>query len=238
MLQQYASLPDCFGRVFALIDPEPFAACFRQWSASVAELLPDEVVAVDGKRVRRLHDRRKGLAALHLVSAWATANRVVLGQVATEAKSNEITAIPPLLQWLTLEGCLVTIDAMGCQTKIAEQIIAQGGDDVLSLKGNLETRYFIGSIGTSAARFTHAVRGHWGIENELHWTFDLSFREDECGGWRPSMCFRRRSLATSGGVGVIQAGTLSVAVFTADYSDVIQATTERTYQKVSCRDLA
>jgi len=263
-LRTFLTLPeglpshDTFGRVFALIDPEPFAACFRQWSASVAALIPDEIVAVDGKCLRRSHDRGKGLAALHLVSAWATTNRVVLGQVATEAKSNEITAIPKLLQWLTLEGCIVTIDAMGCQTKIAEQIIAQGGDYVLSLKGNqetlaseveeafidadargyedldsafletverghgrletrryrtlgdlsgvprstlweamnmigmvesrreidgkisIETRYFIGSIGTSAARFAHAVRGHWGIENGLHWNLDITFREDEC----------------------------------------------------------
>jgi len=244
--------------VFARIDPAQFAACFRQWSASVSELIPDEIIAVDGKTLRRSHNRGKGLAALHLVSAWATANRVVLGQVATDAKSNEITAIPRLLEWLKLEGCIVTIDAMGCQTKIAEQIIHQGGDYVLALKGNqetlaaeveeafidadardyagvdsefletverghgrletrryrtlgdlssvprsalweamnmigmvesrrevagkvsVETRYFIGSIGTGAARFAQAVRGHWGIENGLHWNLDISFREDEC----------------------------------------------------------
>jgi predicted transposase YbfD/YdcC len=249
---------DCFGRVFALINPERFAACFRQWSAAVAALIPDEIIAVDGKTLRRSHNRGKGLAALHLVSAWATANRVVLGQVATDAKSNEITAIPRLLQWLKLEGCIVTIDAMGCQTKIAEQIIEQGGDYVLALKGNqetlaaeveeafinadardyagvesefletierghgrresrryrtlgdlsgvprsalwtamnmigmvesrrevagkvtVETRYYIGSIGTSAARFARATRGHWGVENGLHWNLDISFREDEC----------------------------------------------------------
>jgi hypothetical protein len=103
-LRTFLTLPhgipshDCFGRVFALIDPEQFAACFRQWSASVAALIPDEIVAVDGKCLRGSHDRGKGLAALHLVSAWATTNRVVLGQVATEAKSNEITAIPRLVQ--------------------------------------------------------------------------------------------------------------------------------------------
>ncbi|NEX23396.1 ISAs1 family transposase [Thiorhodococcus mannitoliphagus] len=249
---------DCFGRVFALINPETFAACFRAWSQAVAELIPDEIIAVDGKTLRRSHNRGKGLAALHLVSAWATANRVVLGQVATEAKSNEITAIPRLLEWLKLEGCIVTIDAMGCQTKIAKQIIDRGGDYVLSLKGNqetlaaeveeafieadandyvdsdtdfvetvershgrieirryrtlgdlsgvprsalweamnmigmvesrrevagkvtIETRYYIGSIGTSATRFAHAARGHWGIENGLHWNLDISFREDEC----------------------------------------------------------
>jgi predicted transposase YbfD/YdcC len=125
--------------VFGRIDPAQFAAGFRQWSASVAELIPDEIMAVDGKTLRRSHHRGQGLAALHLVSAWATANRVVLGQVATDAKSKEITAIPRLLEWLKLEGCIVTIDAMGCQTKIAAQIIDQGGDYVLALKGNQET---------------------------------------------------------------------------------------------------
>ena len=183
---------------------------------------------------------------------------MVLGQVATDAKSNEITAIPERLQWLELKGGIVTIDAMGCQTTIAAQIIAQGGDYVLALKGNqetlaaeveeafidadardyvgvesdyyetverghgrleirryytlgdlsgvprsalweamnmvgmvesrremagkvtFETRYYIGSIGTSAERFARATRGHWGVENGLHWNLDISFREDEC----------------------------------------------------------
>jgi predicted transposase YbfD/YdcC len=107
--------------------------------ASIRTVIPGEIIAIDGKTLRRSHDRAKGLAALHLVSAWASANRMVLGQVATEAKSNEITAIPALLQLLMLEGCIVTIDAMGCQTRIAEQIIEQGGDYVLALKGNQET---------------------------------------------------------------------------------------------------
>jgi hypothetical protein len=131
-LRSFLELPhgipshDCFGRVFALINPQQFAACFRRWSAAVAELIPDELIAVDGKTRRRSHNRGKGLAALHVVSAWATANRVVLGHVATDAKSNEITAIPRLLLWLKREGCILTIDAMGCQTTIAAQIIAQG----------------------------------------------------------------------------------------------------------------
>jgi len=127
---------DTFGRVFGLLEPEAFAACFRAWVASISELIPGEVVAVDGKTLRRSHNRGKGLAALHMVSAFATVNRVVLGQVATEAKSKEITAIPRLLEMLHLAGCIVTIDAMGCQVKIAEQIIDQGGDYVLALKGN------------------------------------------------------------------------------------------------------
>jgi len=131
---------DTFGRVFALLDPKAFEACFRSWVASISDFIPGEVIAIDGKTLRRSHDRGSGLAALHLVSAWAAANRVVLGQVATEAKSNEITAIPRLLELLRIKDCIVTIDAMGCQTKIAEQILAQEGDYVLALKGNQGTR--------------------------------------------------------------------------------------------------
>jgi len=248
---------DTFGRVFGLLQPAAFEACFRAWVDAIRALLPGEVVAIDGKTLRRSHDRGAGLAALHLVSAWATSNRLVLGQVATDAKSNEITAIPRLLELLHLKGCIVTIDAMGCQTKIAAQIIAQGGDYLLALKGNQgtllaeveeafidadakdyagllsqvvetvehghgrrerrryrtlgqldglsnsaawegldmlgmvesdcerdgklthETRYYIGSIGADGPTFAHAVRGHWGIENGVHWSLDVSFREDE-----------------------------------------------------------
>ena len=262
-LREFLSLPngipshDTFGRVFSLLQPEAFEDCFRSWVASIREMIPGEIIAVDGKTLRRSHDRTAGLAALHLVSAWAAANRVVLGQVATEAKSNEITAIPQLLALLRIKGCIVTIDAMGCQTKIAEQIIEQEGDYVLALKGNqgtlaseveeafidadakdyegmesefletaehghgrienrryrtlgdlcgvprsalwramnmigmvesqrtvdgktsCETRFFIGSIGTDATCFARAVRDHWGVENELHWTLDVAFREDD-----------------------------------------------------------
>jgi predicted transposase YbfD/YdcC len=262
-LREFLALPngipshDTFGRVFSLLQPEAFEDCFRSWVASIREVIPGEIIAVDGKTLRRSHDRAAGLAALHLVSAWAAANRVVLGQVATEAKSNEITAIPQLLALLRIKGCIVTIDAMGCQTKIAEQIIEQEGDYVLALKGNQGTlaeqveeafidadardyegvpsdyfetverghgrcetrrywtlaelerierkdqwkqlnvlgmvqsireqdghtrseyRYYIGSIGNDAQRFAKAVRGHWGVENDLHWSLDISFREDE-----------------------------------------------------------
>jgi predicted transposase YbfD/YdcC len=130
---------DTFGRVFALLDPKAFETCFRTWVASISDLIPGEVIAIDGKTLRRSHDRGSGPAALHMVSAWASANRVVLGQVATEAKSNEITAIPQLLGLLRIKGCIITIDAMGCQTKIAGQIIEQEGDYVLALKGNQGT---------------------------------------------------------------------------------------------------
>jgi len=261
-LEQFLELPngipahDTFGRVFSLIDPEAFERCFRTWVQTLGELLPSEVVAIDGKTLRRSHNRGQGLGALHLVSAWACENQVVLGQVATEAKSNEITAIPKLLELLHLKGCIVTIDAMGCQTKIAAQIVEQGADYVLALKGNQstlaaeveeafidadardyagldsefletvesghgrretrryrtlgdlsgvprsalwsamnmigmvdsereinghitrETRFYIGSIGTEAATFANAVRAHWGVENRLHWSLDVSFNED------------------------------------------------------------
>ncbi len=249
---------DTFGRVFALIDPKQFEASFFQWVQGISKTIKG-VIAIDGKTLRRSHDQRAGKKALHMVSAWAVENRLVLAQVATEEKSNEITAIPILLRQLALAGCLVTIDAMGTQTKIAEQIIEQEGDYALALKDNqgnlyeevkatfalaekeqfanvqyesdqtvgkdhgrleirkywtisdpailaylnpekrwkglqgigmvraerrieqeisLETRYFLLSF-PSVKTFAYAVRGHWGIENSLHWVLDVAFREDE-----------------------------------------------------------
>jgi predicted transposase YbfD/YdcC len=129
---------DTFGRVFARLDPEEFRRCFVTWVQAVVGAPGPQVVAVDGKTLRRSHDRRAGKAALHLVSAWATTSGVVLGQVATHAKSNEITAIQVLLRLLALEGAVVTIDAMGCQTAIATQIVEQRADYVLARKGNHE----------------------------------------------------------------------------------------------------
>src|SRR5919202_1033065 len=130
---------DTFGRVFAALDPEQFQQCFLAWVRAVASLSAGQVVALDGKTVRRSHDRTNGKAAIHMVSAWASANRLVLRQLKEHAKSNEITALPALLQLLALKGCIVTIDAMGCQTAIAQTIIAQGGDYVLALKANHPT---------------------------------------------------------------------------------------------------
>ncbi len=129
---------DTFGRVFARLDPDEFRRCFIPWVQAVVGAPGRQVVAVDGKTLRRSHDRGAGKAALHLVSAWASTSGVVLGQVATDAKSNEITAIPVLLKLLALEGAVVTIDAMGCQTAIAEQIVEQRADYVLALKDNHE----------------------------------------------------------------------------------------------------
>jgi predicted transposase YbfD/YdcC len=252
---------DTFGRVFARLDPEQFRQAFMAWIQAVNDLTHGQVVAIDGKKLRRSHDQRLGKHAIVMVSAWATTNRLVLGQVKTDAQSNEITAIPELLRVLALDGCIVTLDALGCQTEIATAIVAQGGDYLLAVKENQkllyqdlhdlfqeaqavefretvfdfartvskghgrleirrcwtiadpdfldyirdgrlwpnlrtlimiegerrvghkisrETRYFIASIENDAALALRAVRGHWGIENELHWVLDIAFREDEC----------------------------------------------------------
>ncbi len=251
---------DTFTRVFARLDPEQFQACFLGWMKAVAGVIGGQVIAIDGKVLRRSHDKGIGKAAIDMVSAWASANRLVLGQVKVDEKSNEITAIPQLLEALEVAGCIVTIDAMGCQTEIAEKIIERGAEYVLSLKENQghlyedvehlfadladsqykayafeyektvnkdhgrieirecwtisdpevlphlrgfanwknlttvsrirsqrwmgeekssEDRYHIASI-TGAKRILGAVRSHWSIENELHWTLDLAFDEDRC----------------------------------------------------------
>ena len=134
-----------FGDVFSRLDPDRFQECFTEWNQGVAKLLPGEVVAIDGKTARRSHDTRAGKGALHLVSAWASANSLTLGQVSTEEKSNEITAIPRLLQLLDLKGCVVTgdgtIDAMGCQKDIAQGTLEQGADYVLAVKQNQRRLY-------------------------------------------------------------------------------------------------
>lgn len=262
-LRQFLELPhgvpshDTFGRVFARLSAEAFQQQFAEWMQAVFERSHGEVIAIDGKRLRRSYDKASNKAAIHMVSAWAQANRVVLGQVKTDSKSNEITAIPNLLKLLDIQGCIVTIDAMGCQRAIAAQIKARQGDYVFALKGNQsqlhedvvayfdyaqrrqfadlesdyhetiekghgrvevrrywtitsldglegkdkwaglnligkveserhvdgqisrETRYYIASLENNAQRFAHAVRGHWSIENTLHWSLDVTFREDD-----------------------------------------------------------
>ncbi len=248
---------DTFGRVFSLLSPDEFQSCFLSWIHSVARISDGEIVPIDGKTLRRSHDNSSNKSAIYMVSAWASANRVVLGQVKTETKSNEITAIPKLLQVLEIKGCIVTIDAMGCQTKIAENIIEKEADYVLALKANqgnlfkevkdlfeeaeannwedeaidyyetreknhgrieirrywvmdkvtdlsmkdnwkainliglvesvrtvngkttVERRYYIASIEKNVQLFAKAVRGHWGIENSVHWVLDVAFREDD-----------------------------------------------------------
>ncbi|EGV27901.1 transposase IS4 family protein [Thiorhodococcus drewsii AZ1] len=130
---------DRIANVISRLNPKRFEDCFIRWTQAVTESMQGEVIAVDGKTARGSRDRRRERAALHMVSAWAVSNRLVLGQEATAEKSNEITAIPELLELLVLKGCIVTIDAMGCQRAIAEQIRSQGGDYVLGLKGNQST---------------------------------------------------------------------------------------------------
>lgn len=130
-------------------------------SPNMADRLPQQVIAIDGKQLRRSHeapDTPSGHAPIHMLSAWATEQQLVLGQLRVDEKSNEITAIPMLLQALDIQGCVVTIDAMGCQTEIAQQIVDQEGDYLLALKGN---------------------HPYWQIKNCLHWVLDMAFREDD-----------------------------------------------------------
>ena len=250
---------DTFRRVFCLLDPAAFQRSFADWVAALADagVGTRRTIPIDGKAARRSGRRGVGLAPLHLVSAWAGANHVTLGQVAVDEKSNEITAIPKLLEVLDLKGALVTIDAMGCQKEIAAKIVAGGGDYILAVKENhphlyediddcftealetefvglaasvarteecnrgrqemrechviahpeglrdaglwkgltaicmvltvrvaegvegIECRYFIGSFAGTAQEYLDAIRGHWGIENSLHWVLDVVFHEDE-----------------------------------------------------------
>ena len=127
---------DTFGRVFSRIDPEQFGKCLTNWIQEAVPRDGFDIIAIDGKTARRSHDRANEGKAMHMVNAWAVKNRLVLGQVKTDDKSNEITAIPELLKLIDVKGCVVTIDAMGCQKEIAKQIVEQGGDYVLALKGN------------------------------------------------------------------------------------------------------
>lgn len=185
--RQFLALPhgipshDTFGRVFAALDPEQFGAGFGVWMAAIAEQTAGQVIALDGKTLRRSHDRSNGKAALHLVSAWASSNRLVLGQVAVDDHSNEITALPVLLDLLHLDGCVVTIDAMGCQRSIAHQLRQQGADYVLGLKGNQGRLHqevielFARAQATGFAGVAHDAhrsvdKGHGRIEVRQCWT--------------------------------------------------------------------
>jgi len=132
---------DTFRRVLSRLDPEELTRCFIAWTAALSDASGGEIVSIDGKTLRHSFDRATGQAAIHMVSAWASANRLVLGQLKVEEKSNEITAIPKLLTMLDLAGAIVTIDAMGCQKEIAKVITDQEADYVLALKENHPTLY-------------------------------------------------------------------------------------------------
>lgn len=248
-----------FERVFNQLDPQSFQNCLVEWIKEISELVGLKHISIDGKTLRQSGNHAAGLKMLHAVSAWAAEQHLILGQVMTDAKSNEITAIPKLLELLDLHGALVTIDAMGCQKTIAEQIVKQGGDYLLTVKANqehllqdiqatvdkaldgalpeaeidryikleaghgrqearaylvihnvedirdrklwakltsvgmicsertvngrtsTEVRYFIGSKKMTARKCAKVLRGHWSIENNLHWQLDVSFGEDRSG---------------------------------------------------------
>lgn len=132
---------DAIARLISRLNPVEFQHCFIHWAQWVNERSEGEIIAIDGKTLRGTYDGKNRQSMLHMVSAFATQNGVVMGQLKTDKKSNEITAIPKLLRLLDITGCLITIDAMGCQTKIAEQIVQQEGDYLLAVKGNQETLY-------------------------------------------------------------------------------------------------
>lgn len=174
---------DTIRRVFIELDPKTFQHCFVQWVQAICELSDGEVVAIDGKRLRRSHDGVSGKAAIHMVSAWASSNRLVLGQLKTDEKSNEIRAIPELLRVLALKGCIVTIDAMGCQTEIVNLIVEKEADYALSLKGNQGTLHegvqdlFAYAFETQFHNISHDFhqtvdKDHGRLEIRRHWTID------------------------------------------------------------------
>lgn len=144
-LRQFISLKngipshDCIAYVLSRLNSKTFQSCFIKWVTSIAEKTEGEIISIDGKTSRGSKDAKNERSPLHLVSAWANSNRLILGQEATAEKSNEITAIPKLLSLLDIHGCIITIDAMGCQTAIAEQVINQGGDYCLAVKDNQES---------------------------------------------------------------------------------------------------
>jgi predicted transposase YbfD/YdcC len=147
---------DTFGRVFALLDPEQFQQCFRDWIQAVEERTQGEVIALDGKQLRRSHDKNLGKKAIYMVSAWASENSLVLGQRKVDERSNEIKAIPPLLDMLDISGCIVTTDAMGCQTAIAEKVIENKADYLFVVKEN-------------QGRLLEAIQGLFDDPDEMRW---------------------------------------------------------------------
>ena len=188
-LKTFLNLPkgipshDTFGRVFAKLKPEEFRKRFIEWVRAVETLTAGQVIAVDGKKLRRSHDQQAGKAAIYMVSAWATENQLVLGQTKVADKSNEITAIPELLRLLDISGCIVTVDAIGTQAEIAETIVNGGGDYLLAVKENQGHLYediqclfeVDDAQGMKYAQYSHAqhvTKGHGRIETRECWATD------------------------------------------------------------------
>lgn len=186
-LSKFLELPggipshDTFSDLFNRLDAEQFQECFISWVQAVQEVTKGRVLAIDGKTLRRSHDKAQGKGPIHMVSAWSAANRLVLGQVKVDDKSNEITAIPELLRILDITGCIVTIDAMGCQREIARTIVQQGGDYILAVKDNQKTLHddirdlFDTPDSNSLAQGRHDYaetvhKGHGRIETRQCWT--------------------------------------------------------------------
>ncbi len=179
-LRRFLALPhgipshDTFRRVFAALKPDSLAACFAAWTDAVATKTDGGLVAVDGKTLRRSFDRQSDTAALQMVSAWAAHNHLILGQVAVDETSNEITAIPRLLDLLDLQGCIVTLDAMGCQQDIASQIIEQQAEYVLAVKPNQgslwqEAQVCFASTREGMSFFETTERNHGRTETRRYW---------------------------------------------------------------------
>jgi predicted transposase YbfD/YdcC len=213
-LQRFLRLPhgipshDTFERVFDRLNPQAFQACFREWVAAVSEALRIQHVAIDGKTLRGSGSAKLG--PLHLVSAWATAQHLTLGQVAVDEKSNEITAIPALLELLDLQGALVTIDAMGCQKAIAQKIVDRGGHYALTVKDNQPHLLadiqdaFAAALDGNCAGLEHDTyarreRGHGREEYRrytvLHATDGIRQREDWAGPTTIGLCYSERTVA-------------------------------------------
>ena len=178
---------DTLGRIFAMLNPKALEKAFREWVAAVSTLTKGEVVAIDGKTLRRSFQKAGSSSFVHMVSAWSSGNQMVLGQVKTEEKSNEITAIPRLLELLHLSGCLVTIDAMGCQKEIAQKIVESNADYMLAVKDNqpklaaaIDAVFETALADPTFAAGCHETRnkGHGRIEVRRCWTLNIG---PECG---------------------------------------------------------
>jgi predicted transposase YbfD/YdcC len=177
ILDLEAGIPshDRFNAVFKALKPAEFEKCLLSWITSLHEVTAGQVIAIDGKTLRQSFDKAAGKSAIHMVSAWATASHLTLGQVVVDAKSNEITAIPKLLELLEISGCLVTIDAMGCQAEIAREVVRGGADYVLAVKGNQPTLH----DGIKAFFLDHLEDDFARVEVSRHETIEHGHGRDE-----------------------------------------------------------